>query len=122
MGKFPCYRLNMKRLFLIISLLLALSTPVYASGVMPKSESSVVAARTAGVEIFVTSWCPYCRKLENFLKTNRIDYTRYDVEADAKGAAIFEKLGGEGVPMVRVGKIVIQGYDPERILAALQQK
>ena len=71
------------------------------------------------VEIFVTSWCPYCMRLESFLKKNDIDYTRYDVERDAKGARIFTELGGEGVPLSRVGKQVIHGFDPERILAAL---
>ena len=72
------------------------------------------------VEIFVTSWCPYCRKLESFLKSHDIPYTRYDIEADAKGAQIFDKIGGTGVPVSRVGNEVIHGYDPERILEALK--
>ncbi len=79
-------------------------------------------AQNTKVEIFVTSWCPYCRKLETFLKKNQIVYTRYDVETDAKGAEIFERLGGSGVPMSRVGKEVIHGYDPEGILAALAHR
>ena len=63
-----------------------------------------LAAPPKKVEIFVTSWCPYCRKLEAFLKQSQIEYTRYDVEKDEKGARLFEDLGGEGVPLVRVGK------------------
>ena len=86
----------------------------------PASAPAVLGAETLKVEIFVTSWCPYCRKLENFLKENKIDYTRYDVEKDAKGAEEFERMGGEGVPMARVGKEIIHGYNPEGILAALQ--
>jgi glutaredoxin len=97
----------MKRL-LWIAVLLALLAP------------AAVQAAQKKVEVFVTSWCPYCRKLENFLKQSRIDYTRYDVENDEKGAAEFDRLGGEGVPVVRVGKNVIHGYDPEGILAALK--
>ncbi len=99
----------MKR-FISLILLFSLFTPV------------TFAAQTVRTEIFVTSWCPYCRKLETFLKQNKIDYTRYDVEADAKGAEIFEKLGGTGVPMVHVGDEVIHGYDPERIFEALGRK
>ena len=88
---------------------------------VPAAPSGFAAAKSSlKVEIFVTSWCPYCRKLESFLKQNQIDYARYDVEKDAKGAEEFERLGGEGVPLVRVGKNVIHGYDPEGIIAALK--
>ena len=76
--------------------------------------------QTKKIEIFVTSWCPYCRKLESFLKKSNIKYTRYDVEADAKSAQEFEQLGDTGVPVARVGKEVIHGYDPEAILASLK--
>ena len=101
----------MKR-WLWVLVLLALFSPASAPGASD--------TQTPKVEIFVTSWCPYCRKLESFLKENQIDYTRYDVEKDAKGAEEFGRLGGEGVPMARVGEEIIHGYDPEGILAALQ--
>ena len=79
-------------------------------------------AQNAKVEIFVTSWCPYCRKLEAFLKENNITYTRYDVEADSDAAELFEHLGGTGVPVVRVDTDVIHGYDPEGIIASLKAR
>ena len=146
----PCYRLNMtpppvfkyfcqvvkrisghygekrggrvKRCCLFIGLFIAISSIAFGYGVMPKKESSASAptVQAAKVEIFVTSWCPYCRKLEAFLERNQIEYTRYDVEADTKGAEIFEELGGSGVPVTRVGNEVIHGYDPERIIAAIK--
>ena len=96
----------MKRFFLLVTFLLLIGSEVFAE--QPKK-----------VDIFVTSWCPYCRKLEGFLKQNRIDYTRYDVEQDAAAGGEFERLGGEGVPLVRVGDDVVQGYDPNKILASL---
>ena len=73
------------------------------------------------VDIYITSWCPYCRKLESFLKDQHIDYTRHDVESDEASAEEFDSLGGEGVPLVCVGKEVIHGYDPERVLQALKK-
>lgn len=84
---------------------------------------AVRAADTAPgkAEIFVTSWCPYCRQLESLLKKNKVEYTRYDVEQDPQGARLFAELGGEGVPLFRVGKKVIHGYDPGGILAALKE-
>ena len=79
-------------------------------------------AENAKVEIFITSWCPYCRKLETFLKNSQIDFTRYDVEKDAKAKAVFDSLGGSGVPLVRVGDDVIHGYDPQKIIASLKHQ
>ena len=95
----------MKRLLLIFGFLILLC--------------SAAIAQNAKVEIFVTSWCPYCSKLEKFLQKSQIEYTRYDVDADAKARDLFESLGGSGVPMSRVGKKVIHGYDPAEIIAAL---
>ena len=97
----------MKRAFLLLTFLLLIGSEVFA-------------AQAKKVDIFVTSWCPYCRKLETFLKQGQIDYTRHDVEADAASEQEFQHLGGDGVPMVRVGDKIIHGYDPEEILAALK--
>ncbi len=108
----------MKRFCLLVGLFFTISSAAFAS----ERVSNVGAPRAATVEIFVTSWCPYCQKLETLLKKNKVDYTRYDVEADAKGAEIFEKLGGSGVPVTRVGNEVIHGYDPERIAKALKAR
>ena len=72
------------------------------------------------VEIFVTGWCPYCRKLESFLTKSHINFKRYDIEKDTKAAQLFSRLGGNGVPMARVGSKVIHGYDPQAILTALK--
>ena len=112
----------MKKILLIAVILATLGQVSFASGVMPKKEPVTGAsiAPADGVEVFVTSWCPYCNQLESFLKKENIPYTRYDVERDAKGAEIFEKIGGAGVPVARVGNKVIHGYDPERILEALR--
>ena len=82
--------------------------------------SSASWAQDKKVDVFVTSWCPYCVKLEKFLKNNEIDYTRHDVERDADGGRLFSELGGEGVPLSRVGSTVIHGYDPEGIMTALK--
>ena len=73
------------------------------------------------VDLYLTSWCPYCRKLESFLKNHHIDYTRHDVEADGASANEFERLGGEGIPLTRVGDKVIRGYDPDGIVKALKK-
>jgi glutaredoxin len=99
----------MRRLFWLL-LVLSLAFPS-----LPHAE----AAAQEKVEVFVTGWCPYCRQLESFLKKRKVEYTRYDIEQDARGARLFEELGGGGVPLSRVGKRVVRGYDPEELLSAL---
>lgn len=80
------------------------------------------AASAAGrrAEIFVTSWCPYCQKLERYLQTRNIPYVRYDVEKNKKANETYRQLGGGGVPLTRVGSKVIAGYQPEEIMRALK--
>ena len=114
----------MKRLLSALVLVSLLSTEPCSAWFFgqKKAEPAPQSAQTKKVEIFVTSWCPYCRKLESFLKTNGIEYTRYDVENDEAGSQLFSELGGEGVPVTRVGHRVIHGYDPESIVAALQAR
>ena len=83
--------------------------------------SEAFAAQDKKVDVFVTSWCPYCRKLQEFLDKNHIEYSRHDVEKDEAAGRVFERLNGRGVPLVRVGDEVIHGYDPDRVLEALQK-
>jgi glutaredoxin len=88
-------------------------TPLYP--LVPAQRSSV----SKKVEIFVTSWCPYCQKLENFLKERRVQYIRYDIEHDSKGMQLHQQLGGGGVPVTRIGSTVIRGFDTQALLQAL---
>lgn len=79
-----------------------------------------VAARQK-VELFVTDWCGYCRKLEAFLNENGISYQKFDIEKNASAKRIHASLGS-GVPIARVGKTVIEGYNPDAILQAVAKK
>jgi len=90
------------------------------TGESASNDSQKQAQIVKDVEIFVTEWCPYCRKLEAFLKKNRIKYTKYDVEKSALGKQKFAKIGGSGIPVTKVGDRIIRGYDPERILQLIR--
>ena len=71
------------------------------------------------VEIFVTSWCPYCRALEGFLASRGIAYTKYDIEKSPQARAAHARLGGGGIPVTRIGSEVIRGFDKARLLEVL---
>lgn len=70
------------------------------------------------VEIYITSWCPQCARVEKFLKKNKIKYIKYDVEKSRLGKAKYNKLGYNVVPVTKIGSEVIVGYDPRAILSA----
>ncbi|MGA7827040.1 MAG: glutaredoxin domain-containing protein [Geobacteraceae bacterium] len=71
------------------------------------------------VELYRTSWCGYCKKMERFLKEKGISYVAYDIEQDSTAAKTFRELGGRGVPLVRIGSTVIRGYNPDAVLSCL---
>ncbi|MBI5620471.1 hypothetical protein HY949_01710 [Candidatus Gottesmanbacteria bacterium] len=72
------------------------------------------------VEVFVTSWCPYCKKLEALLNSKGISYTRYDIEKDQSANKVFKELGGRGVPLTTVDSNIIHGYNPEAIIRLIK--
>ena len=71
------------------------------------------------VEAFVSPSCDDCPKLEKFLKRNEIKYKRYDIVKNQKAFQMFDQLGaGSKLPVVRIGKKIIKGFQPEAILEA----
>ncbi|MDI1252104.1 glutaredoxin family protein [Thermomonas sp.] len=49
--------------------------------------------------IFTTSTCPYCKRLRGFLKENHIAYTEFTTDKSKSALTLYEKIGGEGVPV-----------------------
>ncbi|HEY6873213.1 MAG TPA: glutaredoxin family protein [Geobacteraceae bacterium] len=80
-----------------------------------------MSANSANVEVFMTSWCGYCKKMVRFLNEKGIPYTAYDIEKDEGAARTYRELGGRGVPVVRVGSHVVFGYSPEAVMAYLKE-
>lgn len=63
------------------------------------------------VELYVTSWCGYCKKARAFLRSRGIPFREYDVERDAQAArrlAGFNSRGG--VPVAVIGDQVLLGF------------
>ena len=65
----------------------------------------------AKVIIYVTSWCPHCKKLRNFLDENEIEYVDYDVESDDMAwREAMKKAGGRDiVPVIDIDGKVFYG-------------
>jgi glutaredoxin len=72
------------------------------------------------VEVFLTDWCPWCQKLEAFLKANQIPYERKNIEQVASYRKEHEELGGGGFPVTRIGGTqIVRGFAPAKIAGAL---
>ena len=67
------------------------------------------------VEVYVTSWCGACQRLEAFLEKEQIRHTRYDIEKSSFARKRYDKLGASGVPVTKIGTHIISGYNPVQI-------
>jgi glutaredoxin len=93
----------------------------------PASEESATANKPAAagpqVELYVTSWCPYCKQAENFFRSQGIPYTAYDIEKDSSAARRKEQLdSSRGVPFAIINGQMIRGYSAEAYREALKKK
>jgi len=71
------------------------------------------------VDVYVTSWCGYCKALEKYLKSHGVSYRRHDIENDREAAREHQALGGGGVPVIKIGTQVMHGFNEQAIGAAL---
>lgn len=60
--------------------------------------------------MYATSWCGYCKKARRYFRQNDIPYREYDIERDSKAKASYNKLGGNGVPLILYGKKRMTGF------------
>jgi glutaredoxin len=77
--------------------------------------------RTHKVELYVTSWCTYCKKARRFFQSRGIPVTEYDIEKDSEAALRKKKLDSRrGVPFAVINGHRIHGYIPSAYEKALQ--
>ncbi len=72
------------------------------------------------VIIYTTTWCPWCKKVKEFLSANKIAFEERDVENDRKWAdEMIKKSGQTGTPVLDIKGTVIVGFDEPEIRKAL---
>lgn len=72
----------------------------------------------AKVEIYSTTYCPYCVRAKQLLDAKDVDYTEIDVTGDeAARVSLVEKSGGrKTVPQIFINGVSVGGYDDLRLL------
>lgn len=65
--------------------------------------ADVTTASDAGLTMYSTTWCGYCRRLETQLKAAGIGYTKVDIEEDPTAADYVRGVNGgnQTVPTVK---------------------
>lgn len=94
--------------------------PQYADSALAPVQRSAKAGEKP--IILVTSWCGYCRSLENYLNENNIRYTRYDIERDTIGQRMYNQLGRGGVPITQYRGSIIRGFNRDELARVFRPK
>jgi glutaredoxin len=76
----------------------------------PEEKDQVKKATNKRVIIYVTKRCGYCKQAVAYFRKKGIRFTEYDVESSSKGKRDYKKLGGGGVPIIKVGDRIMRGF------------
>lgn len=65
------------------------------------------------VTVYTRSWCPYCRRAKDLLRTKGVSFREIDIEANAalETEMIQKASGRDTVPQVFIGAHHVGGYD-----------
>lgn len=75
------------------------------------------------VKLYITSLCPYCFTLKEFLKENDVEFEEIDVSQNDKlKEELIKKTGKMEVPVLEVDGQIIVGFDKEKISKLLKIK
>lgn len=77
-------------------------------------------ATQSKVVIYTTAWCPYCKKLKQYLQQHQIAYDEFDIEnTSVTRLRLFEQLETPGIPKIVTPNGVYIGFDPTELDKAL---
>jgi glutaredoxin-like YruB-family protein len=77
---------------------------------------------SAPVTVYMTSTCPWCDRVKDYLNNNGVAFEEKDVGRDY-GAAMemIKRSGQQGVPVVTTEKDVVVGFDQQRLAKIVDQ-
>lgn len=71
--------------------------------------------------VYVTTTCPFCTMMTNYLKENNIAYQTINVQNDREAAQrLVDTTGQMGVPQTEINGKWIIGFDPDAVQQALE--
>jgi glutaredoxin len=94
----------------------------------PKSQNGALREKRSygniNVIMYMTSWCGYCRKARDYIHSLNVDLVEYNIEKDKskREEMLSKSRGSTGVPLIDIEGIIIKGYNPDAIKAAIEKK
>lgn len=80
-------------------------------------------SKKQNVELYVTSWCGWCKKAKSFFKDRGISFIEYDVEKDEKAARRHKELNRRGgVPVAVINGKKVLGFSAAAYENALKKR
>lgn len=78
-------------------------------------------ANKPAVTIYITKWCPYCKKAMAYLRSKNISFSSYDIEQSKYAKLKKQKLAPDytGVPLTVINGKVLKGFSADRFDKAL---
>ena len=133
MQKHRVHRFSILISAVVLIFLSCLTAPAYSNNeqVLNKKSASVTESKQGlrknsdiQVVMYMTDWCPYCKKAEKYIKSLGVHLTEYNIEKDQSRKNEMKSLnGGSGmVPLIDIEGVIIRGYVPEEIRAAVEKK
>lgn len=87
----------------------------------PAARKQVKLRQNPKVEVYGTSWCPYCKMAKDFLRSRGIAFTEYDIEKDLDALRRKKEIDPDGgVPTTVIDGQVLRGFSAEAYEKALE--
>lgn len=74
----------------------------------------------AEVIVYSTKTCPWCIKVKEFLKTNKVSFIEKDVSNEKNAKEMFEKSKQRSVPVIDIDGEIIVGSDESKLKKVLK--
>jgi glutaredoxin len=75
------------------------------------------------VEMYMASWCGYCKQAAAYIRSLGVNLVQYDIDAQPnRKMELKQKSGGStAIPFIDIGGTIIRGYNPSAIKAAVEK-
>jgi glutaredoxin len=89
------------------------AAPGRSSAVQSKPTSLDEAMHLVPITMYMTTWCPVCRRARGWLKSEGYDFVEFDVETNPRAGRILRSLNPRGtIPMFDVDGRILIGFEP----------
>lgn len=65
------------------------------------------------IVIFTTSSCSYCKRAKKLLASYKVKWCEKNITKSSQNLAVYNQLGGKGVPLTLFGSDIRHGYNEE---------